>query len=495
MTSTAMTNGCNCKGIISALNEILEAQARAMEAQRVLGQLELAQRTSERDSLQETIISLTHQLEDLRRHAALKMHDQLNQAQKVTTNAQLEELRQANAALQAQLNQATAIENAALHQQLAAQGAAMEAQRLQMDAQLEELRQANAVLQEQLKQAAPFQGCTPAAVPAEVVDRMHPDGMLGIAAQLKEAGKPNYSCLASPRSTNILAPTILSDGTMYRDGALLLCAHAKDPHLRAVGFWALGRSMGNDRESSDSGAARAMAERSGTIVVNDTAYSKNLCFVMAVNLDTRFALAWYSLGSAISSAEPAIVNGKTYSKNNCYVMTLESDPSFAPAWNRLGSIMLKDETIIVDGKSYSKKECFVMALESEPSFPSAWLNLASVMGAKETIIVNGKTFLKRDCLITCLHVDPMQVSAWFNLAGIMGANETAIVCGKTCSKKDCLITCLHLVPKHVPAWYKLAAAMKAEDSVIINGKTYSKKTCHETALSLDKNSKPNPTHA
>ena len=446
MTSTAMTNACNCRGIISALNEILEAQARAMEAQRVLGQLELAQRTSERDSLQETIISLTHQLEDLRRHAALKMHDQLNQAQKVTTNAQLEELRQANAALQAQL-----------------------------------------------KQAAPFEGRTPAAVPAEVVDRMQPDGMLSIAAQLKEAG--NYSCLASPRSTNILAPTILSDGTMYRDGALLLCAHAKDPHLRAVGFWAVGRSMGDFREFRDRGAARPMAERSGTIVVNDTAYSKNLCFVMAVNLDTRFALAWYSLGSTTSFAETAIVNGKTYSKNNCYVMTLESDPSFAPAWNRLGSIMLKDETIIVDGKSYSKKECFVMALESEPSFPSAWLNLASVMGAKETIIVNGKTFLKRDCLITCLHVDPMQVSAWFNLAGIMGANETAIVSDKTYSKNDCLISCLHLVPNHVPAWYNLAGAMKAEDSVIINGKTYSKKTCHETAVGLDKNSKLNPTDA
>ena len=186
-----------------------------------------------------------------------------------------------------------------------------------------------------------------------------------------------------PWSDELATMSILSDGTTYRGGALLLCSQAQDPQIQAVGFWAVGRSLASDDV---------------TIFVNAKNLTQIECYMTALGLDPNSSYAWGNLGDALAVGESIVVNGKSCTDKDCFVTAVGLDPKNAIAWGNLGFALAAGESIVVNGKSFSKKDCYATALGLDPKLAIAWVNLGFALAAGESILVNGKRFTKQECL-------------------------------------------------------------------------------------------------
>ena len=72
-----------------------------------------------------------------------------------------------------------------------------------------------------------------------------------------------------------------------------------------------------------------------------------------------------------------MVQGVEYDQKGCFLRALELDPKIAIAWYNLGASCGGG---MVQGVEHDEKECFVRALELDPKYADAWVNLGAACG-------------------------------------------------------------------------------------------------------------------
>jgi phosphopantetheinyl transferase (holo-ACP synthase) len=175
-----------------------------------------------------------------------------------------------------------------------------------------------------------------------------------------------------------------------------------------------------------------------------TVYSKKDCYVKALNLDEKNALAWGDLALLVPINGSVIVNQKPYLKQDCYVKSLSIDQKNVRIWLLLGSLISSnsfflsygDTPVMVNGEKYFGKDCYVKALSIDERSVFAWLFLASALGEDERITVNGKQYSAKDCYVKSLSMGEPNPFAWGELKELLKEGETVEVNGKTYAKDD-----------------------------------------------------------
>ena len=122
-------------------------------------------------------------------------------------------------------------------------------------------------------------------------------------------------------------------------------------------------------------------------------YSKQQCFIKAVEIDDQHAKAWRNLGYVGGGS----VGGQQYTKKQCYVRALEVDDQFVGAWNNLGVVGGGS----VGGQQYTKQQCYIRALEVDDQHTNAWQNLGVVGGGN----VSGQQYTQQQCYIRAVEND------------------------------------------------------------------------------------------
>jgi len=179
------------------------------------------------------------------------------------------------------------------------------------------------------------------------------------------------------------------------------------------------------------------------------------------------AQEWCDLGSRGGGKR----NGQRYSKQDCYVKALELDENYARAWSNLGL----EGGGSVKGQAYDEKGCCVKALELDENDAGAWFNLGCVGGST----VKGQDYDAKGCYIKALELDENDAFAWNNLGNRGGGT----VKGQDYDAKACHVKSLELNEKNAATWYNLG--LKGGSTV--KGQAYDKKDCFVRALELNEN--------
>ncbi|CAE7617372.1 ogt-1 [Symbiodinium necroappetens] len=198
---------------------------------------------------------------------------------------------------------------------------------------------------------------------------------------------------------------------------------------------------------------------------NGQRYSKQDCYVKALELDENYARAWSNLGLEGGGS----VKGQAYDEKGCYVKALEADENFAKAWNSLGV----EGGGTVKGQAYGEKGCYVKALELDENDALAWRNLGLEGGGS----VKGQAYDEKGCCVKALELDENDAGAWFNLGCVGGST----VKGQDYDAKGCYIKALELDENDAFAWNNLGN----RGGGTVKGQDYDAKACHVKSLELN----------
>ena len=89
-----------------------------------------------------------------------------------------------------------------------------------------------------------------------------------------------------------------------------------------------------------------------------------------------------------SSTKVVAINGKEYTKQECYVEALNMNPDEDMAWYNLACLIGTHETVAVNGHRYNQKQCYVEALRCDPADEDFLRELKATMEEQETVIVS-----------------------------------------------------------------------------------------------------------
>merc|ERR1711865_294397 len=97
------------------------------------------------------------------------------------------------------------------------------------------------------------------------------------------------------------------------------------------------------------------------------------------------AEAWYYLGHLGGGS----VGGQQYTRQQCYIKALEVNAQHAEAWYYLGNMGGGS----VGGQQYTQQQCYIKALEIDDQHVHAWWGLACCGGGN----VGGQQYTKQQC--------------------------------------------------------------------------------------------------
>ncbi|CAE7442160.1 SEC, partial [Symbiodinium microadriaticum] len=198
---------------------------------------------------------------------------------------------------------------------------------------------------------------------------------------------------------------------------------------------------------------------------NGQRYSKQGCYIKALELDGNYVNAWLNLGVIGGGT----VKGQAYDAKGCHVKALELDENNANAWRNLGV----EGGGTVKGQAYDKKGCYIKALELDENYAYAWNNLGIEGGGT----VKGQAYDKKGCYIKALELDENYANAWFNLGNQGGGT----VKGQAYDEKGCYVKALELDENYAKAWCCLGVV----GGGTVKGQAYDKKGCCIKVLELD----------
>lgn len=159
--------------------------------------------------------------------------------------------------------------------------------------------------------------------------------------------------------------------------------------------------------------------KAGGGTVGDKHYTKDECFVEAIELSHDFSEAWHALGNEGGGT----VHGDYYTEAECIV---NADPEDADAWYKLGSMG--------GGKvmscEYSPEECYDKAIRQNPHHQEAWQALGEMGGGT----VAGIFRTEEECFV---EADERNPNAWQALAN--NGRETKMVFDEELNKEQCLL--------------------------------------------------------
>ncbi len=240
-------------------------------------------------------------------------------------------------------------------------------------------------------------------------------------------------------------------------------------------------------------AEYAAAWNKGVALGNSERYEEAIeCFDTAIEIDPRYADAWYSKGVVLANLE------RYEEAIKCFDKAIEIDPTKnASAWSNKGLVLGKleryeeamiccDKAIEIDPRHadawYHKGvalgeleryeeaiECFDTAIEINPRYADAWYNKGVALGNFEIY----EEAIK--CFDTAIEIDPRHADAWY-FKGLVLTNleryEEAI---------ECFDTAIEINPRYADAWYYKGV-------VLGNFEIYEEAIkCFDKAIEIDSN--------
>lgn len=358
--------------------------------------------------------------------------------------------------------------------------------------------------------------------------------------------------LANPYNSsawNNLGTTLGSTGTTTIDGVTL---NEQDCYLRAVslnnnnsaGWDNLGSTVGGKKGKKgggddDIGAAPAGDDDdtaslgsggsnifTATIMVNGVPYTRQQCYLKAVQCNKNNSSAWGKLTGTLRDKESVMVAGVPYDRLGCLQKALQCDFENSRAWNRLGKLIdsgaagstgphpyftakkesdgdekkkvggsddkeedggyaaipedttteatktndeLSDKIILpwveVQGRPYNTKECFIRACESDGTYTIAWYNLGTAVDPDETVIIKKKPYQKKSLYLKAIECDENNINAWNNLGTTLAATEVIVVAGQKVDKLRCYSKALELESNNSSAWANVGCMLMSPAEV------------------------------
>ena len=127
-----------------------------------------------------------------------------------------------------------------------------------------------------------------------------------------------------------------------------------------------------------------LPDNASTITIGNTAYTKEDCFICAVNMDGSNVSGWVMLGLTIPEGKVVGVGRWGFDKRKCFIKAVELDSDCAVAWSLLGMCMKDDEQVTIrrGGKdhSFSRRRCLEFSThrkaenkDNPPVLP--WVNI------------------------------------------------------------------------------------------------------------------------